>query len=318
MAKWKVVATTVTFGKINKEPLERLLAGDCEVITNPFGRPFTKEELITYCRDADAIIAGNDKLPGEVIEKCPKLKIIAKHGVGVDGIDLEAAKRLGVTVTNAPGTNAEEVADLAIAFILLLARGIIEGNENVKQGKWKKPGTGISMYEKTIGILGLGAIGCATARRARGFGMNVQGYDVRQNPEAVRMGVKFVPLDELLRNSDFISLHLPLTSETRHLLNRERISMLKKGVLIANTARSQLIDYEALREGLRNGSIGGYATDVYDMEPPAHHPIFDLPNVITTPHIGGGTKDSNRRMGNVAVDNVLAVLRGEKAPNIIV
>jgi D-3-phosphoglycerate dehydrogenase len=315
MNRYKVVATTVTFGKINKEPLERLQTNGCDVITNPFGRPFTNEEFVEYAADADALIVGNDKVTLDVITHCRQLKVIAKHGVGCDGIDVKAANKRGIVVTYAPGSNAEEVSDLAFGLMLMSARGLYQANRDTKAGKWIKP-IGMSLYQKTIGIIGLGHIGCCTAKRAKGFSMKVLGYDIFKNPNAVALGVKFVPLDDLLQQADFISLHLPLTAQTRNLLNRQRIQNLKSNCVIVNTARSQLVDYDALTEALQTGSLKGYATDVYESEPPEHLPLFDCPKVIVTPHIGGTTIESNLRMGDTAVDNVLAVLRGEKAPDI--
>ncbi|MDI3530025.1 MAG: D-3-phosphoglycerate dehydrogenase / 2-oxoglutarate reductase [Thermoanaerobacter sp.] len=316
MKKWKVVATAVTFGKINKEPLKRLEEFGCEVILNPFGRPLTNEEMIEYASDADALIVGNDKVTSNVIENCKNLKVIAKHGVGVDGIDIKTANRLGIIVTNAPASNNQEVADLAFGLLIMLARGLYQANYDTKAGRWIKP-TGISLYKKTIGIVGLGAIGTAAAKRAKGFDMNILGYDIKENPSALEIGVKYVELEELLSKSDFVTLHLPLTNNTLNILNADRLKIIKKGAILVNTARSQLIDYDALYKSLVDGTLKGYATDVYDFEPPAHLPLFDLPNVILTPHIGGTTIESNRRMGDTAVDNVIAVLKGQTPPNIV-
>lgn len=316
MAKWKVAGTAVTFGKVNKEPVKRLEEFGCEVTLNPYGRPMTEDEMIKYASDADAIIVGNDKVTSRIIENLKNLKVIAKHGVGIDGIDVKTAERLGITVTNAPATNSEEVADLAIGYILMLARGMYQANADTKAGRWIKP-TGISLHEKTIGIVGLGAIGVALAKRAKGFDMNILGYDIKENPSALEVGVKYVSLEELLSKSDFISLHLPLTSGTVNLINEERLNLIKKGAILVNTARRKLVDYDALYKLLSQGKLRGYAADVFDFEPPEHMPIFDLPNVIVTPHIGGTTIESNRRMGDTAVNNVIAVLRGQTPPNLI-
>ncbi len=317
MKKWKVVATAVTFGKVNKEPLERLQQAGCDVITNPFGRPFTGDELVEYAHDADAIILGNDKISGDVIKKCENLKVIAKHGVGIDSIDVKAANSMGITVTNAPGTNSQEVADLALGFILMLARGLYQANRDTKEGKWIKP-TGKSLYQKTMGIVGLGAIGVALAKRASGFDMNILGYDIKENSAALAVGVKYVPLDELLSKSDFISLHLPLTSGTENIIDADKFKIMKKDTILVDTARRKLIDYDALYKALTDGTIRGYATDVYDSEPPTHLALFDLPNVLLSPHIGGTTVESNKRMGDTAVDNVIAVLNGQTPPNLVV
>lgn len=316
MKKWKVVSTAVTFGKINKEPVKRLEEFGCEVIINPFGRPFTEEEIIRYAFDADALIVGNDKIPGNVIKKCKKLKIIAKHGVGIDSIDIKTANQLGIVVTNAPGSNSEEVADLAFGLLHMLARGLYQANTDTKNGKWVKP-VGISLSKKTLGIIGVGAIGTAVAKRATGYDMKILGYDVKKNALALELGVKYVELDELLSEADFISLHLPLTKDTVNILNADRFKLIKKGAILINTARSQLIDNEALYKALIDGTLRGYATDVYDFEPPKPLPFFNLPNVILTPHIGGTTIESNKKMGETVVDNVIAVLKGETPPNIV-
>ena len=316
MKNWKVAAAPVTFGKINKEPLNRLKEFGCEVTLNPYGRPLTSEEMIIFASDADALIVGNDKVPRNVIEKCKNLKVIAKHGVGVDAIDIETANRLGIIVTNAPATNSQEVADLVFGFLTMLSRGLYQANYDTKVGKWIKP-TGISLYKKTIGVVGLGAIGIAVAKRALGFGMNVLGYDIAENPSALKVGVKYVGIDELLSKSNFISMHLPLTKNTFNILNADRFKLITKGTILVNTARRKLIDYDALYKSLTDGTLRGYATDVYDSEPPQLLPLFDLPNVLVTPHIGGTTIESNQRMGDTAVDNVIAVLKGETPPNVV-
>lgn len=314
--KFKVVSTAVTFGRFVSEPVERLKAIGCEVMINPYGRPFTDAEMIEHISDADAMIVGNDKVKGEVIEKLKKLKIIAKHGVGVDGIDIDAAHKNNIIVTNAPGTNKEEVADCAMGFLLLIGRDFCKTVEETKGKKWlKRPGR--SMHQKTIGIIGVGNIGLAMAKRATGFDMNILGYDIVERQEGLDLGINYVGLQELLKKSDYISLHVPLNDGTRKMIGREQFQLMKKGVILANTARSQIIDTDALYEALTDGTVLGYATDVFDYEPPEWLPLFDLPNVYLTPHEAGTTFDSNRRMGNTAVDNVIAVLQGETPPNLI-
>jgi len=316
VSKWKVVSTAVTFGKIDKEPTKRLEDFGCEVMLNPFGRPLTNAEMLQYAFDADALIVGNDKVTRNVMDGCKNLKVIAKHGVGVDAIDVKAANERGIVVTNAPGTNSQEVADLAFGFITMLARDLYQANYDTKNGKWiKRPG--ISLYKKTIGIVGVGSIGTAVANRATGYDMNVLGYDVSENPTAIGLGVKYVEFEELLSQSDIISLHLPLLKETLNILNASRFRLMKKGAILVNTARSKLVDNDALYASLVGGGLRGYATDVYDSEPPVHLAYFDLPNVILTPHIGGATVESNRRMGDVAVDNVIAALKRETPPNVV-
>lgn len=306
---FKVVASTVTFGKINQEPLQRLIDQGYDVITNSFGRPFTEEELIHIAGDADALIIGNDKITEKYINQAPQLKIIAKHGVGVDGVDMEAAKARGIAVTNAPGSNADEVADLAIASMLSLARVLYPSIRDLKADKWPKY-SGISLYKKTIGIVGTGSIGRSLAKRATGFEMKILAYDAYESDDVKALGGTYVDLDTLLNDSDFISLHLPSTPETRNLIHAQRIAALKETAVLVNTARAQLVDYEALDKALKSGKIKGYAADVFDKEPPTHLSLFDYDNVIVTPHIGGTTKESNLKMGNMSVDNVISVLEG--------
>lgn len=314
--KWKVVVTAVTFAKADLEPLNRLTAIGCEVITNFLGRPLTESEMIHVARDADALIVGNDKVTGTMIRSCSKLKVIAKHGVGVDGIDSKTAAQCGVVVTNAPGVNNHEVADLTFGLLHMLSRGLYTANEATKNGNWLKP-MGVGLWGKTIGIIGVGKIGLAAAYRATGYKMKILGFDCVKRPEAKEIGIAYVELEELLQQSDFVSLHLPLTNETRNILDAGRIGLLKPGAILINTARSQLVEYETLHERLLDGHIRGYGVDVYDFEPPQLHPMFSLENVILTPHLGGTCYESNIRMGNTSVNNVIAVLEDRTPPNLI-
>lgn len=314
--KWKVVATAVTFGKFNKKTIERLEESNCEVVLNPYGRPLTNQEMIDIAHDADALIVGNDKVPGNVIEHFKNMKIIAKHGVGVDAIDRKKAKEKGIIVTNAPGTNKEEVADLAFGFILDIARVLSLTNQQTKDHQWIKY-PGLAMYQKTIGIIGVGNIGAALAKRATGFSMRILGYDIVERQEAKQLGVEYVSLETLLKESDIISLHVPLNEGTYQMIKEKEFNLMKDSVILVNTARSMCVNHEALNRNILSGKIFGYATDVFDYEPPLWQPYFDHPRVIITPHIGGSTLESNARMGNIAVDNVLAVKNGQNPPNLI-
>lgn len=314
MCNWKIVVTAVTFAKADPEPLNRLKAIGCDVITNSLGRPLTEGEMINVAQDADALIVGNDKVTGTMIRSCPKLKIIAKHGVGVDAIDSKTATECGVVVTNAPGVNSHEVADLAFGLLHMLSRGLYIANKATKEGNWLKP-MGVGLWEKTIGIIGVGKIGLATAYRATGYKMKILGFDCVERLEAKKIGIEYVKLEELLQQSDFISLHLPLTKKTRNILDDRRLGLLKPGAILINTARSQLVEYETLHKALLDGRIRGYGVDVYDFEPPQLHPMFSLENVILSPHLGGTCYESNIRMGNTAVDNVIAVLEARTPPN---
>lgn len=316
MERWKVVATAVTFGQFNQETVQRLEDDGCEVVLNPYGRPLTNDEMIEFAKDADALIVGNDKVPTNVIEHFENMKIIAKHGVGVDAIDRHAATKKGIAVTNAPGTNKEEVADLTFGFILSIARVFNQTINETKNRQWIKY-PGMAMDHKTIGIIGVGNIGTCVAKRATGFSMNILGYDIVEREEAKALGVQYVSLNELLENSDIISLHVPLNDGTYQMLGEQEFKMMKDNVILVNTARSQCIVHEALNQAIESRKLFGYATDVYDFEPPLWQPYFDHPRVLLTPHIGGTTFESNARMGNIAVDNVLALKHGETPPNLI-
>lgn len=316
MEKWKVAATAVTFGKFYHGSVERLEEAGCEVKLNPYGRPLTNEEMIEFAKDADALIVGNDKVPANVIEKFEHMKIIAKHGVGVDAIDKDQAHKQGIIVTNAPGTNKWEVADCAMGFLLMIARDFYKMVHETKSKEWIKY-PGISMRNKTVGVIGIGNIGTAFVERAAGFGMRILGYDIVERECVKELGVTYVDLETLLKESDFISLHVPLNNETYHIIDKSAFNCMKKGTILVNTARSKCVDPEALEKALQDGTLLGYATDVYDSEPPVWYPFFDFPNVLMTPHIAGTTYDSNRRMGDTAVDNVIAVKKGETPPNLI-
>lgn len=313
MSAFKIVATSVTFGKVNQEPYDRLIEAGCEVILNELGRPYTEEELIDITKNCDAIIVGNDKINRNVIEHLNKAKIIAKHGVGIEKIDIDAADEKGIFVTNVPGSNSNEVADLVFAFIGNLARHINAGNAEVREGIWNKR-RGISLYKKTIGIVGTGNIGRLVAKRALGYDMRILGYDLYPSQEAIDMGVEYVDLDTIYREADFITLHLPSTPETDRLLNAEAFNKMKPSVLIVNSAREGLVDLDDLNEALTTQQIGGFATDAYSTEPAQYKPYFDHPNVLLTPHIGATTLDANLNMGLGAIESVLAIKDGKIPP----
>lgn len=313
MSGFKVVATSVTFGKVNEEPYRKLIEAGCEVILNELGRPYTEEELIEITQDCDVIIVGNDKISKKVIDNLEKAKLIAKHGVGIEKIDIAAADAKGIYVTNVPGSNSNEVADLVFAFIGNLARHINIGNAEVREGVWNKR-RGVSLYKKTIGIIGTGNIGRLVAKRAKGYDMRILGYDLYPSQEAIELGLEYVDLETIYREADFITLHLPSTPETNQLLNKEAFSKMKPSVLIINSAREGLVDLDDLNDALVSKQIGGFASDAYSTEPAEYKPYFDHENVLLTPHIGATTLDANLNMGLGAVESVLAIKDGSKPP----
>lgn len=313
---WKVAGTAVTFGTFHKGSIEALEAAGCEVKLNPYGRPLTNEEMIEFAGDCDALIVGNDKVPADVIKHFKNMKIIAKHGVGVDAIDKDQAREQGIIVTNAPGTNKEEVADAAMCLTLMLARDFHTLNGTTKDHQWIKY-PGVDVFGKTIGVIGAGNIGTAFIRRCTGFTDKILVNDLVEREEVRALGATYVDKETIYRESDIISLHVPLDASTYHLLGAEAFALMKPGTILVNTARSKCIEVEPLTEALQNGTLRGYGVDVYDFEPPAWQPFFDFPNVILTPHVAGTTYESNQRMGDTAAANVIAVKQGKTPPNLI-
>lgn len=309
-----VASCAVTFGIFNKVPVERLEDAGCEVRLNPYGRPLTPAEIVEHAKDADVIILGNDRLDSATIGKLPNLKLVVRHGAGLDNIDFSELGKRDITVANTPGANKEETADLTFALILDLARMVTQSINQLKGGVWNKiPGR--SLYGKTIGIIGVGAIGMAVASRAMGFGMDILGNDIVQRDEAARFGLLYTSLNELLSASDVVTIHAPLTSATKNLIGARELKRMKPGALLINTARAGVVREAALEKALMSGHLGGYAVDVYAKEPPDPTSYMSLPNVLTTPHIGSSTMEANLRMGDMAVDNILAFMNGAVLPN---
>ena len=309
-----VASCAVTFGIFNKVPVERLEDAGCEVRLNPYGRPLTPAEIVEHAKDADVIILGNDRLDSATIGKLPNLKLVVRHGAGLDNIDFSELGKRDITVANTPGANKEETADLTFALILDLARMVTQSINQLKGGVWNKiPGR--TLYGKTIGIIGVGAIGMAVASRAMGFGMDILGNDIVQRDEAARFGLLYTSLNELLSASDVVTIHAPLTSATKNLIGARELKRMKPGALLINTARAGVVREAALEKALMSGHLGGYAVDVYAKEPPDPTSYMSLPNVLTTPHIGSSTMEANLRMGDMAVDNIMAFMNGAVLPN---
>lgn len=315
-APFKVVSLSVSFGVFTTEPVRRLEAAGCEVILSPYSRAMTSEEIVEAAYDADAVVLGNGRMTAQVISQLPNLKLIARHGRGVDNIDYAEARRRGIIVTNTTGANVEETADLTFALILDLERHVTQMNNELKGGTWAKH-AGHSLFGKTIGIIGVGDIGTAVARRAMGFGMDILGYDIKERPEAAITGLIFTSLNDLLRRSDVVTLHTPLTDISRNMLGAKELRMMKDDAVLINTSRAGIVRQAALEKALHEGRLYGYATDVYSGEPPRVPDFASLPNVIVTPHAGSATYESNLRMGMAVADNIIAVKNGVEPPNLV-
>ena len=262
------------------------------------GRPAA--ELKTDIADADAIVVRSaTKVTADLIAAAPHLRAIARAGTGVDNVDVTAASAKGIVVMNAPGANSISVAELTMALLLSLARKIAAADASMKQGKWdKKSFLGEEVRGKTLGLAGLGRIGQEVARRARAFEMNVIAHDPFINANIARdLRIELVSLDELCQRSDYLSLHMPATAETRHLFNASRLAASKKGLRIINTARGDLIDEAALADAIESGHIGGAALDVFQQEPTTDHRLQKLPQVVATPHIAASTREGQELVG---------------------
>jgi D-3-phosphoglycerate dehydrogenase len=272
------------------------------------GKAPAGEELAALMQEPAtvALIAGGEPITAQMIRSSPNLKVISMHGAGINHIDLEAARQRNILVRGVPGGNAEAVADLSLGLMLAVARHIADADAAIRKNEW---GTymGVALYDKVLGIIGFGAIGQAVARRAAGFKMRTLAYDVIKNEEMARsLNVDYVELEQLLSQSDFISLHVPLTPQTANLIDRESFAVMKKSAILVNIARGGVVDETALCQALQEGRIAGAAVDTFSKEPlPANHCFRSAPNLLMTPHIGGRTVEAIASIGIEAAKIVL-------------
>ena len=288
----------------------------------PDETPPDADALCERLRDADAALTMvTDPIDAPLLAAAPRLRVVANMAVGHDNVDAGAAAEAGVWATNTPGVLHETTADLAFALLLAAARRVAESDRDARAGGWRTwsptAWLGTDPFGATLGIVGLGEIGRAVARRARGFGMTVLAATRTPRPEAEReLGVERAVLPELLARADFVSLHVPLGPDTERLMGAAEFAVMKDDAILVNTARGGVVDQEALVAALRAGAIGGAALDVTVPEPlPPDHALFGFPNVIVTPHIGSASRATRARMAEMAALNVMAVLAGETPPN---
>lgn len=279
------------------------------------------EKLLELVKDVDAIaVRSETRITAKVIEAAPKLKVVGRAGVGVDNIDIDAATERGIIVMNTPGGNTIATAELTFAHLLCGSRPIAQANASMKAGRWdRKSLSGQELFRKTLGICGMGRIGTEVAKRAKAFGMQVLGYDpFLTESRANDLGIKKVDLDTLIRESDYITVHMPLSKETRHMINADAISRMKKGVRIFNCARGGIIDEAALVEGLRSGHIAAAGLDVYEDEPlPADSVLRTLDNLVLTPHLGASTIEAQENVGLEIAEQMVEALTGGVVRNAI-
>ncbi len=309
----RLLVTPTSYGKNDSRLKTELEAQVGEVIYNPTGKPLTSAEVAQLLPGIDGYIAGLDGIDANALKTADRLKVIARYGVGIDNVDLAAAREKGIVVTNTPGANSVSVAELALGLMLALARQIPEAVEAVHQGKWPRY-SGVSLEGKTIGILGLGAIGKQLARRLSGFDCKVIGFDPFADAAFANDNhIELAPLDEVIKRADFVSLHLPLLPETRGIVSDSFLNKMKKGSFLINTSRGEAIDEDALLKALQSGHLKGAGLDAFTVEPPdPKNPLLALPQVIATPHLGAQTDGATSNMGWFAMRDCLAVLKNEK------
>ncbi len=309
--RWRVLVTR----RIPRAGLA-LLEPDCDYhVLAEEGLP-SHEDVVRAAVGVDGIISLlTERIDAAVMDAAPGLKVIANYAVGFDHVDLAEARRRGVLVTNTPGVLTETTADFAWALILAAARRVVEGDEEVRAGRWRtwEPEglLGVDIHHAVLGVVGYGRIGQAVARRGAGFGMRVIFHDPGEQES--------VPLDDLLRQADIISLHVPLTPATRHFIDRERLRLCKPTAVLVNTSRGGVVDQDALAEALAAGTIFSAGLDVFESEPLSpDHPLCRLKNVVLAPHIASASRATRDRMAVMAATNLLAALRGETPPNLVV
>lgn len=301
-----------------------MLSAHCRVEVNPDDRVLAGPELAEACREADGLLCLlTDRVDRHLLDRAPRLKAVANCAVGYDNIDLKACTEKGIYVSNTPGVLTEATADLTWALLLAVARRVVEADAYVRRGEFTSWAPmlflGREISGRTLGIVGLGRIGKAVARRAKGFNMSVLYYSKKRKPvrEEEALGVKYRPLEKLLAAADFLSLHVPLNASTRHLVGREQFKLMKPHAFFINTSRGPVVDEQALMEALRGEQIAGAALDVYENEPTLTPGLARLNNVVLLPHIASATVETRTKMAVMAAENLLCALQGKEMPNLV-
>ena len=309
--------------RILPEPaMQRLRAADLALDVWPEPGPPPYDELLRRAAGVHGLLTLlTDRIDARLLDAAgPQLRVVSQMAVGVDNIDLAACTARGVPVGHTPGVLSDAVADLSIGLMIATARRFFEAHADMRAGRWTtwEPmgWTGPDLHGSTVGVIGLGRIGEAVARRLQGFGVRILYHNRRPNPRAGELGATYVPLDELLETSDFVTLHCPYTPETHHLIDANALARMKPTAILINTARGGVVDQDALVEALRSGQILAAGLDVFTPEPlPPDHPLLALPNVTALPHIGSASIATRIKMAQMAVDNLLAGLAGQRLPH---
>jgi glyoxylate reductase len=305
------------------EPGLEILRKHCDVEVNTEDRVLTKEEIISGVEGKDALLCLlTDTIDEEVIKSNPNLKIIANYAVGYNNVDVNSASEHSIPVTNTPGVLTDTTADLAFSLLLASARRIVESDKFMRCGKYvgwaPKLLLGYDVHGKTLGIIGLGRIGTAMAKRAAGFGMKIIYYEHDGPKESAQLlKAESVDFETLLRESDFITLHVPLNDRTRHMISTKEFEMMKKSAILVNTSRGPVVNEEALVKALQTGEIAGAGLDVFEDEPAMKPGLAELNNAVIVPHIGSATIDARNKMATMAAENVIAALECRTPPNLV-
>ncbi len=315
--------TILVTRQIPEAGLEILKKNFKNVIVNTKDRNLTYDELVKKVRGVDAILCLlNDRIDANVIANMDKCKVISNYAVGFNNIDVDEATKRGIIVTNTPGVLTDATADLTWALILAVTRRIVEADKFVRKGKFKGWAPmlllGSELAGKTLGIIGAGRIGTAVGLRAKGFKMKVLYFNLTKN-EALEqeVGAKKVSLETLLKNSDIVTIHVPLTPKTRHLIGAKELKLMKKGAYLINTSRGEVVDEKALIKALKTGKLAGAGLDVFEQEPFVPKELTELDNVVLTPHIGSATVEARTKMAIVAAENIVKVLSGKIPANVV-
>jgi D-3-phosphoglycerate dehydrogenase / 2-oxoglutarate reductase len=311
--KRKVIVLTASWHWEKVKLLEEM---GVEVKKVPDGR---EDLFLGECRDALAVVPGLSAVTRGMMEQAPQLLIIAAHGVGYNNVDLAAADEMGILVTNVPGANSDAVAEFTFGFMLTLVRYFPQAWEEMKKGGWRRPGVwGTELRGKTLGIIGLGQIGSRVSKLGNAFGMKVLAFDPYIGDRSFReAGAEAGEKDEVISRADLLTLHTPLTEETRRMIGERELSLMKETAFLINTSRGGVVDERALLMALNRSRISGAALDVFESEPPADRSLVEHPRVVVAPHIAGLTNEARYRLGQGAAERILSVFRGETPTNVV-
>lgn len=314
----KVLVTATNYSTYCAAAKKLLEENGVEVVENTLGRPMTKQELLSVVADIDGVVVGVDTWNEEIFAHAPKLKAMARFGVGVDNIDLTAAKNHGIQVTNAKGMNSNPVAELTVGLILSTLRNVPAFNTSIREGIWDRF-MGRDLAGMTVGLLGFGDIAQRVAKKLSGFDVEICAYDLYPNLEKAKLlNVRMTSMEEVLRQADVVCMHLPSLPSTRHIMNAETFAIMKDGSYFINTARGALVDEGALAEALRSGKLRAAAIDVFDQEPVTKdNPLFALPNLFATPHTAAETYDTYHNVGLATARQILDIFAGRTPDNLL-